>query len=99
MLKPRLLIIMQRELDSEGLQLTPYCVQQIEQLVIHGVGRLQLNKADNHPSHVINAEHNLKALIQYLGNYSRNEGTFPNLDNAGFDAAMRNSPPFWPYCS
>ena len=90
---------MQRELDSNGLQLSPYCVRQIEQLVIRGVQRMRNNKADEHPGQVLNAERNLRSLIKYFQDYSREAGTFPQLTNSGFEAALRVCPTFWPYCS
>lgn len=99
MLQSRLLLVMQRELDSQGLQLSPYCVQQIEQLVSRGLERMRNNKAADHPSHQMNAERNLKALVKYFCNYSKEVGTFPQLTISDFDTAVRTSPAYWPYCS
>jgi len=90
---------MQRELDSQGLQFSPYCTQQIEQLVSRGLERMRNNKATEHPSHLMNAERNLKALIKYFSNYSKEVGSFPQLSVSDFDTALRTSPAYWPYCS
>jgi hypothetical protein len=99
MLQPRLISIMQRELKSRNLELSPYCVQQIEQLIGQGVQRMRVNNAIDHAGHVMQAERNLRALIKYFSDYSRNRGTFPNLSQADFDAALLSCPTIWPYCS
>ena len=88
---------MQRELDTQGLQLSPYCIQQLELLVTRGIERMRNNKVLDHAGHILNAERNLKSLVKYIGGYSREEGTFPKLTNTGFDAAILASPTFWPY--
>ena len=90
---------MQRELQSQSLQLSPGCAQQIEQLVGHGVQRMHINNAGSHAGHVLQAERNLKLLIRYFSDYSRNSGTFPMLNDSDFDAALLACPTFWPYCS
>jgi hypothetical protein len=97
MLTSRLLVIMQRELDSQNLQFSPYCIQQIEQLVTRGVERMRNNKAADDPGHILNAERNLRALIKYFQGYSEEAGTYPRLENADFDAALRTCPTYWLY--
>lgn len=99
MLQSRLLIVLQRELDSQGLQLSPYCTQQIEQLLSRGLERMRNNKAAEHPSHQMNAERNLKALVKYFSDYSKEMGTYPRLSGSDFDTALHTSPAYWPYCS
>jgi hypothetical protein len=99
MLKPRLLNLIHRELRAQNLQVSPSCTQQIEQLVNNGVQRMRLDKADQHAGHVMQAELNLKALIRYLGEYARDEGSFPKLNDASFDAALSRCPTFWPFLS
>jgi hypothetical protein len=90
---------MQRELDSQNLQLSVYCTQQMEQLVSNGLQRMRANKAIDNAGHVMHAERNMRALVKYLCDYSRKAGTFPSLSNSSFDAAMSSCPTFWPYCS
>jgi len=99
MLQSRLIGIMQRELESQNLQFSVYCTQQIEQLLAQGVKRMRVSKADNHAGHVMHAEQNLRSLFKYFGDHSRAAGTFPKLTNSRFDAALNACPTFWPYCS
>ncbi len=99
MLQSRLVTIMQRELESQNLQLTPYCTQQLEVLLTRGVERMRNNRVADHPGRVLNAEHNLKSLVKYLCDYSRVAGSYPQLSHSDFDAAMRKVPTFWPYCT
>lgn len=99
MLQSRLIGIMQRELESQNLQLSIYCTQQIEQMVSNGVQRMRTSKVIDHSGHIMQAERNLRALVNYLGEFSKSAGTYPSLTNSSFDAAMSNCPNFWPYCS
>jgi len=98
MLQTRLLNIMMRELQTRGLQLSPYCTQQIEQLVGHGVQRMRTGNVIDHAGHVMHAERNLRSLVKYFYDYSREVGTFPNLNNSDFDPALLACPSYWPYC-
>ena len=98
MLKPRLLHLMHRELRVQGLELSPSCTQQIEKLVNNGAQRMRLNKAE-HARHDIQAEQNLKTLIRYLGDYARDAGTYPKLNDEGFRAAVSRCPALWPFLS
>jgi len=99
MLLPRLLSVMNRELQAQALQLSPYCTQQLEQLVGYGVQRMRVNKATEHAGHTLQAERNLKLLIGHFADYSRAAGGFPKLTNTEFDAALRCCPALWPYVS
>ena len=99
MLQTRLNTVMQRELQAQNLQLSPYCTQQIEQMVNYGMQRLRFNNANENAAHVLQAERNLKFLVRYFSDYSRNVGSFPKLSNSDFDDALNSCPTFWPYCS
>jgi hypothetical protein len=99
MLQARLMVIMQRELDTSRLQLSPYCKKQIEQLVTRAVTRMHNNKVADNPGRLMNAERNLRALVKYLHDHSQATGSFPRLTDTDFDTAMRVCPTFWPYCS
>ena len=99
MLQARLSNIMQNEVDAQGLRLSFYCTQQIEQVLFRGLARMRSAKALDHPGHVLQAERNLKALIKYLGTYARNIGSHPRLTNTDFDKAMNACPNYWPYTS
>ena len=90
---------MQRELDSQNLQLSAYCTQQIEQLVNQGVQRMRNNNAADHPGRILNAERNLKSMVRYFSNYSKEVGTFPRMNHSDFDDAFRSLPTLWPYCT
>lgn len=99
MLQSRLIGIMQRELESQNLQLPIYCTQQIEKMVSYAVQRMRTHKVIDHAGHIMQAERNLKSLVTYLCDCSQRAGTWPSLSNSDFDAAMSNCPNFWPYCS
>ena len=99
MLQNRLFSIMRREIIFRKLQLSPYCQKQIENLIRQGIVRMELMKADKNPGHTMKAEQNLRGLITYLVDCSKKAGTFPALSESEYDAAMRNPPALWPYCS
>jgi len=61
--------------------------------------RMRTSKALENAGHTLQAERNLKFLIRYLCDYSRDVGTFPQLNDSDFNAALLASPTFWPYCS
>ncbi len=88
---------MQREVETCGVRLPPYALQQVETLVNQGLERMRRTKAVDHPGLVINAERNLRRLVRYLAEYAREAGSFPELEPRQFDAAMRSCPAFWPY--
>ena len=90
---------MRRELQSQNLELTPDCTNQIEQLVRVGVQRMQINNAQNHAGHVIQAERNLKSLVRHFCDYARDVGSFPRLSNSDFQRALTTCPTIWPYRS
>jgi hypothetical protein len=93
----RLKGIMRRELETSQLELSPYCMRQIEQLVGRGIKRMKMNNTLERPGYFMEAERNLVTLIRYFDEYSRNLGTFPQLGDSEFDAALRNCPALWPY--
>ena len=97
MLQPRLLGIMQVELKAQNLELSLYCIQQIEKLVGQGIQRMHINSAVGHGGYVMQAERNLRLLIKHLTDYSRSLGTFPNLNDSDFDTALNVCPTLWPY--
>ena len=91
--------ILQRELDSQMLQVSPYGLQQIEGLMSRAIQRMRNSKVDENPGRVLNAEQSLKMLVRYLADHARQQGTFPMLSDSNFDHALRESPTFWPYTS
>jgi hypothetical protein len=97
MLQTRLLGIMQLELRSQNLELSQYCMQQIEKLVSQGIQRMHINSAVGHGRYVMRAERNLRLLIKHLTDHSRSLGTFPNLSDSDFDTALNKCPTLWPY--
>lgn len=99
MLQSKLLNIMQRELQSQNLQLSSDCQRQIEQMVRHGVQRMRINRAMDHAGHVIQAERNMRLLVRYFCDYARNLGTFPKLSNSDFNRALSACPTLWPFSS
>ena len=99
MLQSRLAGIMQRELETQSLQLSDYCTQQIQQLIGNGVNRMRTSKVLDHAGHVMQAERNLRSLVKYFSDYSRTAGSYPHLSTSQFDAALSSCPTLWPYCS
>ena len=99
MLRVRLTSIMRREIEFRKLQLSPYCVAQLESLIRQGIVRMELIDAHKNPGHTMRAETNIKALIAYLVGCSKDAGTFPVLSESEYDAAMRSPPPLWPFCA
>ena len=90
---------MQLELQSQNLRLSQGSIQKIEQLVGHGIQRMKASNAIDNAGFAMRAETNMKSLIKYLGDYAREEGTFPDLNDSMFDAAMLACPTYWPYSS
>lgn len=99
MLQTRLLNVMQLELKSQNLELSLYCMQQVEKLVGQGIQRMRMNSALGHARYAMQAERNLKLLIKHLTDHSRSLGTFPKLNDPDFDAALIVCPTLWPYRS
>jgi hypothetical protein len=99
MLQNRLITLMRREINSRKLQPSPYCVKQIEGLIRQGIVRMQTMNADKNPGHVMKAEQNIKGLVAFLAEHARKARTFPTLGENEYDAAMRNPPALWPFCS
>lgn len=97
MIRTRLTSILNQELQSQGLQLTPYCQQQFEQLLSNGVQRLSLVRPAPKPAHTMQAERNLKGLVKFFCDFAQDRGTFPRLENADFNAALSQCPPHWPF--
>lgn len=97
MLQSRLYGILRREVENSQLQFSPFCTQQIEQLIGNGLKRMRMNKTIDHPGYILQAERNLEALIRYFVEYSKKAGTFPTLADSDFNAALRTSPALWPY--
>lgn len=99
MLQSRLSSILRQELETAQLQISPYCLQQMEHLLGHGIKRMRMNKTLDHPGYALQAEQNLRALVKYFSDYSEKLGTFPSLSDNQFDTALRTCPTLWPYCS
>lgn len=97
MLLMRLLGLLRRELESSQLHMTPYCTKRLEGLVRNGINRMKTTKTLEHPGYALQAERNLQGLIKYIEDYSHKVGTYPNLSDSQFDAALRNAPSLWPY--
>ena len=89
--------IMQRELETSQLELTAYCLKQVEILIGRGVKRMKMNNTIDHAGYVLEAERNLATLIRYFDEYSKKLETFPKLGDTDFDAALRNCPTLWPF--
>ena len=98
-LQRKLSSILQRELETQHVQISPYGLQQLEGMMSRGIQRMRNSHAENNPGRVLNAEQSLKMLVRYLADHARNEGTFPMLSDSNFDHALRDSPTFWPYTS
>jgi hypothetical protein len=97
-LQPRLLSILQREIDSLGFKPTTSCKSQMDQMVIRGIVRMRIGKALDNPGRILQAERSLRDLVQYFCDQSRDAGTFPEISDEDFRAALISCPPLWPYC-
>ena len=96
-LKSRLLSIMKREMSSHDFHPNSYCEYQIEKIVGQGVQRMRINNAVDQVGKVIQAEQNLRRLIDYFCTYSKDVGTYPTLDDDAFNSALVACPLLWPY--
>ena len=96
-LKSRLLSIMKREMSSHDFRPTSYCEYQLEKIVGQGVERMRINNAVDQIGKVMQAEQNLRRLIDYFCNYSKDVGTYPTLDDDAFNSALITCPLLWPY--
>ena len=97
MIQSRLSGIMRQELEFLQVHFSPYCVQQVEQMIGNGIKRMKVNNTIDHAGYVMQAERNLKALLKYFSDYAKQEGTFPELKDKDFDAAMKTCPILWPF--
>ena len=95
--KSRLLSIMKREMSSHDFRPTSYCEYQLEKIVGQGVERMRINNAVDQIGKVMQAEQNLRRLIDYFCNYSKDVGTYPTLDDDAFNSALITCPLLWPY--
>jgi hypothetical protein len=95
----RLLRIMRREFDSQGLNLPSSCRNQLERMVSHGVTRMRVSNALDSPSHVIQAEKNLRLMVRYFSDYSKKTGSYPTLKDSDFRNGLLDCPTYWPYWS
>jgi hypothetical protein len=99
MLQTKLLKIMKRELQSQNLQLSSDCIAQIEKMVRYGIQRMRANHSMDNAGHVIQAERNMRFLVRYFCDYSRDMGTHPKLSNSDFNQALNACPTLWPFNS
>ena len=96
-LKARLLGIMKRHMSYLDFHPNTYCEYQFEKLVGQGVERMRINNAVDQVNKIIQAEQNVRHLINYFCDYSKQVGTFPVLNDDAFDSALISCPPLWPY--
>lgn len=97
--QPRLLAIMNTQLDILGFKPPPSCKSQLEQMVLRGVGRMKTSKTLDQPGRVLQAEQALKELLTYFSKYARDAGTHPSINDRDFRTALVVMPPFWPFNS
>lgn len=90
---------MQREMDMLGLSLPSSCRSQIEKMVNRGIVRLRMNNLLDNPGMVLQAESNLKGLVRYFCDFSREVNTYPTLNDADFQKGLTACPTFFPYWS
>jgi len=93
----RLKAILKSEMEDQGLQLSPYCEQRVENMVNIGVERMTIDKVIEKQERVYLAEENIKRLIEYLSDQAEAYGSFPNLEDLAFDMAITECYPLWPY--
>ncbi|HKJ16606.1 MAG TPA: hypothetical protein VJ984_04590 [Xanthomonadales bacterium] len=95
----RLYAVMKQELEANNLQLSPYGVGQLENLVGNGLKRMTMANVVDHSGYIMQAERNLKSLIEYFNDYAKKMETHPELSDSHFDAAIRTCPTLWPYAT
>lgn len=98
-IQPRLLSILQREMDTLGLQLSSSCRGQLEGMVTRGVTRMRVNKLLDNPGQILQAERNLKEMVQYFCGHARQVSTYPTLSDDEFRRAKTACPTFFPFWS
>ena len=96
-LKAKLTLVLEREIESIDLYLSPYGLSQIEKILDHGVERMGIDGVTESIEKIYVAEENLKRLLEYFCNYAKTLGTYPFLDDGAFDTALAECYPLWPY--
>jgi len=89
--------ILKSELEDQGIQLSPYCGEQVEHMISIGVERMTMAKVIEKQDKVHLAEENIKRLIEYLSDQAKAYGSFPYLEDLAFDMAIGECYPLWPY--
>jgi len=97
-IQSRLSDILETEREGLKLSLSPYCQQRVENIVNIGVQRMTMLDVTQRLDKIHLAESNIKRLIEYLSNYAKDCGTYPEIEDISFDNAMAECFPLWPYC-
>lgn len=93
----RLNAVIRQELDQHQLQISSYCMKQLEGLVGNGIKRMTMSKVADHSGYQMQAERNLRSLIEYFVKHAKQVGSFPALSDGDFDSALRTCPTLWPF--
>jgi hypothetical protein len=96
-LKSKLTLVLESEIESIDLYLSPYGLSQIEKILDHGVERMGIDGVTESLEKMYVAEENLKRLLDHFCNYAKTLGTYPFLDNDAIDTALADCYPLWPY--
>jgi hypothetical protein len=96
-LKSKLTLILEREIETIDLYLSPYGISQIETIIDHGIERMGIDGVTDSLEKIYVAEENLKRLLDYFCNYAKSLGTYPFLDDSAFDTSLAECYPLWTY--
>jgi len=96
-LKSKLTLVLEREIESIDLFMSPYGLSQIEKIIDHGVERMGIDGVTESLEKIYASEENIVRLLDYFCNYAKTLGTYPFLDDSAFDTALAECYPLWPY--
>jgi hypothetical protein len=96
-LKSKLTLVLEKELESIDLYLSPYGMSRIEKIIDQGVERMGLDGVTDSIEKIYVAEKNLTHFLEYFCNYAKTLGSYPFLDDNAFDSALADCYPLWPF--
>ena len=97
-LKSRLVLVLEREIESIDLYLSPYGMSRVDKLIDQAIERMTLDNVSERMDKIIVAEQNLKHLLEHFSSRAKTLGTYPFLDDNAFDTALADCHPLWPFC-
>ena len=87
-----------RLLEKQGVGVTPSCEQMLQRLITTGVSRMEIQKALEREDKLRLTEEHLLSCIKMMAEQAQALGSFPVVDEAAFEAALKKLCPLWPFC-